>query len=81
MTQDCLDRQGASTQSLVIYHGCHSFLREPPVGFSVSCFPVVQVVCDEHGSRGFGFVHFETHEAAQNAISTMNGMLLNDRKV
>uniref|UniRef100_A0A8D2AK53 Polyadenylate-binding protein n=1 Tax=Sciurus vulgaris TaxID=55149 RepID=A0A8D2AK53_SCIVU len=40
-----------------------------------------KVVCDEHGSRGFGFVHFETHEAAQQAISTMNGMLLNDRKV
>uniref|UniRef100_A0A8C8ZL44 Polyadenylate-binding protein n=1 Tax=Prolemur simus TaxID=1328070 RepID=A0A8C8ZL44_PROSS len=40
-----------------------------------------KVACDEHGSRGFGFVHFETHEAAQNAISTMNGMLLNDRKV
>ncbi|KAM9249843.1 polyadenylate-binding protein 1-like isoform 5-T6 [Dugong dugon] len=40
-----------------------------------------KVVCDERGSRGFGFVHFETHEAAQQAISTMNGMLLNDRKV
>ncbi|KAB0395539.1 hypothetical protein E2I00_010914, partial [Balaenoptera physalus] len=40
-----------------------------------------KVVCDDHGSRGFGFVHFETHEAAENAISTMNGMLLNDRKV
>ncbi|XP_039720351.1 polyadenylate-binding protein 1-like isoform X1 [Pteropus medius] len=40
-----------------------------------------KVVCDDHGSRGFGFVHFETHEAAQLAISTMNGMLLNDRKV
>uniref|UniRef100_A0A8D0VQ63 Polyadenylate-binding protein n=1 Tax=Sus scrofa TaxID=9823 RepID=A0A8D0VQ63_PIG len=40
-----------------------------------------KVVCDDHGSRGFGFVHFETHEAAQNAIRTMNGMLLNDRKV
>ncbi|KAM4842352.1 polyadenylate-binding protein 1-like [Thomomys bottae] len=40
-----------------------------------------KVVCNEHGSRGFGFVHFETHEAAQQAISTMNGMLLNDRKV
>ncbi|KAM5246732.1 polyadenylate-binding protein 1-like [Ctenodactylus gundi] len=40
-----------------------------------------KVACDEHGSRGFGFVHFETHEAAQQAISTMNGMLLNDRKV
>ncbi|GAB5569164.1 polyadenylate-binding protein 1-like isoform X1 [Prionailurus iriomotensis] len=40
-----------------------------------------KVVCDNHGSRGFGFVHFETHEAAQQAIVTMNGMLLNDRKV
>ncbi|KAM6163859.1 polyadenylate-binding protein 1-like [Rhynchocyon petersi] len=40
-----------------------------------------KVVCDECGSRGFGFVHFETHESAQKAIRTMNGMLLNDRKV
>ncbi|XP_030068803.1 polyadenylate-binding protein 1-like isoform X3 [Microcaecilia unicolor] len=40
-----------------------------------------KVVCDEHGSRGYGFVHFETHEAASRAIETMNGMLLNDRKV
>ncbi|KAL6034097.1 hypothetical protein STEG23_024952 [Scotinomys teguina] len=40
-----------------------------------------KVVYNEHGSRGFGFVHFETHEAAQKAINTMNGMLLNDRKV
>ncbi|KAJ7331980.1 hypothetical protein JRQ81_014160 [Phrynocephalus forsythii] len=39
------------------------------------------VVCDENGSRGYGFVHFETHEAANRAIDTMNGMLLNDRKV
>ncbi|NXY75251.1 EPAB protein, partial [Glareola pratincola] len=40
-----------------------------------------KVVCDENGSRGYGFVHFETHEAATRAIKTMNGMLLNDRKV
>uniref|UniRef100_A0A8C6J5A2 Polyadenylate-binding protein n=1 Tax=Melopsittacus undulatus TaxID=13146 RepID=A0A8C6J5A2_MELUD len=40
-----------------------------------------KVVCDENGSRGYGFVHFETHEAATRAIDTMNGMLLNDRKV
>ncbi|KAE8575092.1 hypothetical protein XENTR_v10003707 [Xenopus tropicalis] len=40
-----------------------------------------KVVCDEHGSRGYGFVHFETQEAANRAIQTMNGMLLNDRKV
>ncbi|KAM3923020.1 polyadenylate-binding protein 1-like [Leptodactylus fuscus] len=40
-----------------------------------------KVVCDENGSRGYGFVHFETQEAANRAIHTMNGMLLNDRKV
>lgn len=43
------------------------------------CF--LQVVCDERGSKGYGFVHFETQEAANRAIDTMNGMLLNDRKV
>ncbi|CAL9702632.1 unnamed protein product [Knipowitschia caucasica] len=40
-----------------------------------------KVVCDEKGSKGYGFVHFETQEAANRAIETMNGMLLNDRKV
>uniref|UniRef100_H3DKL7 Polyadenylate-binding protein n=1 Tax=Tetraodon nigroviridis TaxID=99883 RepID=H3DKL7_TETNG len=40
-----------------------------------------KVVCDERGSKGYGFVHFETEEAANRAIETMNGMLLNDRKV
>lgn len=45
----------------------------------VYTFP--QVVCDENGSKGYGFVHFETQEAAERAIEKMNGMLLNDRKV
>uniref|UniRef100_A0AAY4EGF2 Polyadenylate-binding protein n=1 Tax=Denticeps clupeoides TaxID=299321 RepID=A0AAY4EGF2_9TELE len=40
-----------------------------------------KVVCDESGSKGYGFVHFETQEAAERAIEKMNGMLLNDRKV
>uniref|UniRef100_A0A671MLD0 Polyadenylate-binding protein n=1 Tax=Sinocyclocheilus anshuiensis TaxID=1608454 RepID=A0A671MLD0_9TELE len=40
-----------------------------------------KVVCDENGSKGYGFVHFETHEVAERAIEKMNGMLLNDRKV
>ncbi|XP_062897086.1 polyadenylate-binding protein 4-like isoform X3 [Mobula hypostoma] len=40
-----------------------------------------KVVSDESGSKGYGFVHFETQEAANQAIATMNGMLLNDRKV
>uniref|UniRef100_A0A3P8STD0 Polyadenylate-binding protein n=1 Tax=Amphiprion percula TaxID=161767 RepID=A0A3P8STD0_AMPPE len=40
-----------------------------------------KVVSDEKGSKGYGFVHFETQEAANRAIETMNGMLLNDKKV
>ncbi|NXL84448.1 PABP1 protein, partial [Alectura lathami] len=39
------------------------------------------VVCDENGSKGYGFVHFETQEAAERAIEKMNGMVLNDCKV
>ncbi|CAO2595188.1 Polyadenylate-binding protein 1 [Lemmus lemmus] len=35
-----------------------------------------KVVCDENGSKGYGFVHFETQEAAEKAIEKMNGMLL-----
>ncbi|KAF6737965.1 Polyadenylate-binding protein 1 [Oryzias melastigma] len=40
-----------------------------------------KVVCDENGSKGYGFVHFETQESAERAIEKMNGMLLNDQKV
>merc|ERR1719153_253075 len=35
----------------------------------------------EGNSKGYGFVHFETEEAAMNAIQKVNGMLLNDKKV
>lgn len=41
-----------------------------------------KVATDEHGrSKGYGFVHYETAEAAENAIKAVNGMLLNDKQV
>ena len=37
---------------------------------------------DENGSsKGCGFVLFEMQESADMAISKVNGMLLNDKKV
>jgi polyadenylate-binding protein len=41
-----------------------------------------KIAQDEEGrSRGYGFVHFETEDAAERAIGKVNGMLLNDRAV
>ncbi|NP_001091917.1 polyA-binding protein [Strongylocentrotus purpuratus] len=47
-------------------------------GHILSC----KVVTDENGvNKGYGFVHFETQEAANKAIEKVNGMLLNGKKV
>ncbi|KAK0555421.1 Protein phosphatase PP2A regulatory subunit B [Tilletia horrida] len=41
-----------------------------------------KIAVGENGqSLGYGFVHYETKEAADNAIKHVHGMLLNDRKV
>lgn len=39
------------------------------------------VTDDQNSSKGYGFVHFETKEAADKAISTVNGMMLKAQKV
>lgn len=36
---------------------------------------------DTGSSKGYGFVHFETEEAANKSIDKVNGMLLNGKKV
>ena len=41
-----------------------------------------KVAQDDMGnSKGYGFVHYETAEAASSAIKSVNGMLLNEKKV
>ncbi|XP_016058730.1 PREDICTED: polyadenylate-binding protein 4-like [Miniopterus natalensis] len=35
-----------------------------------------KVMCDDQGSRGYGFVHFQSQAAADRAIAEMNGRLL-----
>jgi polyadenylate-binding protein len=41
-----------------------------------------KVATDDQGSsKGYGFVHYETQEAASLAVTKVNGMLLNGKKV
>ena len=40
-----------------------------------------KIAMGENGSKGYGFVHFESMDAARNCISKINGMLLNGKKV
>ncbi|KAF8403598.1 hypothetical protein HHK36_011702 [Tetracentron sinense] len=47
-------------------------------GTVLSC----KVATDNSGqSKGYGFVQFEQEDAAQNAIKSLNGMLINDKQV
>lgn len=47
-------------------------------GSILSC----KVVTDMHGqSKGYGFVHYDTMEAAENAIQHVNGKILYDREL
>lgn len=40
-----------------------------------------KIAMDGQSSKGYGFVHFETEEAAKSSIEKVNGMLLNNKKV
>jgi polyadenylate-binding protein len=40
-----------------------------------------KVAMDGDKSRGYGYIHYETRDMAQNAIDNVNGMLMNDRQV
>jgi polyadenylate-binding protein len=41
-----------------------------------------KIATDEKGnSKGFGFLHFTSKEAAESAIKRLNGMLLKDKKI
>ena len=42
---------------------------------------IILVVSDQNGSKGYGFVHFESDEAAQRSIEKVNGMMLAEKKV
>lgn len=46
-------------------------------GHILSC----KIVADETGPKGYGFVHFAEADAADAAIQSVNGMLINDKKV
>ncbi|KAE8007998.1 hypothetical protein FH972_004548 [Carpinus fangiana] len=58
----------------------HKALHETFSAFGniLSC----KVATDSYGqSKGYGFVQFDSDEAAQKAIDKLNGMLLNDKQV
>ncbi|KAK6168154.1 hypothetical protein SNE40_022037 [Patella caerulea] len=48
-----------------------------PIGDILSC----KIVEDRQGSKGYGYVNFDTEEAAKQAIEKVNGMVLKGKKV
>lgn len=54
----------------------------PPFPSSPNARQIVQVALNEDGSsKGFAFVHFESAEAAKEAIDKVNGKLIHGKPV
>jgi len=64
-----------SIDNKVLYDTFSSF------GNILSCKVVDEGDGDGNTSKGYGFVHFESDEAATRAIEKVNGMMLADKKV
>ncbi|KZT08407.1 polyadenylate binding protein [Laetiporus sulphureus 93-53] len=77
--------RGANHQGGVFIKNLHEQIDDKALRNTFAAFGNLlscDISTDKHGrSKGYGFVHYETTEAAETTIKEVNGMLLNDKKV